>query len=122
MSEKKKQRVVKQEAEHQFRCGEVTAAIYRRQSNGGFVYFEYVLTRSWQTTTGRTATANTFHPKHETSLIEAIQKASEFVRQQFLGTQLDTSRPPQRIEGDVADGTSAEEPSQAVKTSVGRAS
>ncbi len=77
----KKKTTAKNKAEHTIRCGEVTAAIYLRQSNAGFVYFDFVLGRAWRSqTTGTEAHGSSFFEKNEQDLIRAVKEASAWIR------------------------------------------
>ena len=77
----KKPSTFRQKAEHQIRCGVVTASIYIRQSNCGFPYFDFSLTRSWKSvTTGKEAHGSSFFDCNEQDLVEAVQRACEWIR------------------------------------------
>jgi len=77
----KKQTVGKQIPVHTVRCGQVTAAVYLRQSNAGYAYCEFALTRSWKTmATGKESQGSTFFAEHEKDLVQAIHEASEWLR------------------------------------------
>ena len=63
MNEKKK--TAKQKPEHEIRCGVVTASIYLRQSNCGFPYYDFSLSRVWESvTTGKQAHGTSFFDLH----------------------------------------------------------
>jgi len=77
----KKQTTAKNKAVHIIRSGEVIASVFQRQSNAGFVYWDYVLSRTWHSAAGRKEShGSTFVAKHEKDLIEAIRQASEWLR------------------------------------------
>ena len=77
----KKQTNIKQKPEHEISCGTVIASIYLRQSNCGFPYYDFSLSRTWKSmTTGKPAHGTSFFDKNETDLIQAIRKACTWVR------------------------------------------
>jgi hypothetical protein len=72
----------KQKPVHVVRCGEVTAAVYLRQSNAGFSYYDFSLGRCWNSmATGKESHGSSFFEKHEEDLLKAIRQASEWVRE-----------------------------------------
>jgi hypothetical protein len=78
----KKQNANKQKPVHTIRCGEVVVWIYRRQSNGGYVYHDFVLGRCWRSvSTGKEAQGATFFEKNEEDLVRAIREASIWLRE-----------------------------------------
>lgn len=86
MSEKK-EATLKQKAEHEIRCGEVTASIYRRQSNTGYVYWTYELARRWRVaSTGKDSKASSlFFDTNERDLTQAVAQASAWIRDNANG-------------------------------------
>lgn len=86
----KKQAAAKNKPIHTIHCGEVTVCIFQRQSNAGFVYWDYLLTRTWHSAASRKEShGTTFFAKHEKDLIEAIQLASEWLRARSRETSTD---------------------------------
>ena len=80
MSEKKPSST-KQKPEHEVSCGTVTASIYLRQSNCGFPYYGYSLSRSWQSkATGKQTHGTSFFDQDEADLTQAVRQASEWIR------------------------------------------
>jgi hypothetical protein len=80
MSEKKSNSI-KQKPEHEVRCGAVTASIYLRQSNSGFPYFAYLLSRQWQVkASGKQTHGTSFFDQDEADLTQAVRQASEWIR------------------------------------------
>ena len=80
MSEKKSNSV-KQKPEHEIRCGAVTASIYLRQSNCGYPYLAYSLTRGWRSqATGKQAQGTSFFEQDEADLTQAASEAAEWIR------------------------------------------
>ena len=81
MSEKK-QTTFKQKPEHTIRCGVVIISIHLRQSNCGFGYWDYTIQRTWQSvTTRKEARGSTFFDKNEADIVEAVGKASAWIRE-----------------------------------------
>ncbi len=77
----KKQTTGKQSPVHSVRCGQVTAAIYLRQSNAGYPYWDYSLSRCWKSmATGKESQGSSFFAEHENDLVRAIHEASEWLR------------------------------------------
>lgn len=71
----------KQKPVHVVRCGEVTAAIYLRQSNAGFSYYDFSLGRCWNSmASGKEAHGSSFFEKNEEDLLKAVHEASQWVR------------------------------------------
>ena len=80
MSEKKPSST-KQKPEHEVRCGTVTASIYLRQSNCGYAYWGYSLSRGWQSqATGKQTHGTSFFDQDEADLTQAVRQASEWIR------------------------------------------
>lgn len=97
----KKPTSAKQTPVHVIRCGEVAASIYVRQSNAGYAYFDFVLSRCWTSmASGKEAHGNSFFDRNEQDLTCAIHEATDWIRsklQPSLGDQPLTSEdnPPQ---------------------------
>ena len=92
----KKQNATKRKPVHQIRSGECTASIFLRQSNSGYSYYDYMLTRNWSSrNTSRQAAGNTFFEHHERDLIDVVQKATTWLREKMharLWRKLRTAR------------------------------
>jgi transcriptional regulator of heat shock response len=83
----KRQSVTKHKPVHQIRSGECTASIFQRQSNSGYNYYDYVLTRNWSSrNTSRQAAGSTFFEHHERDLVDVIQKATAWLRDKMQRT------------------------------------
>ena len=81
MMAEKKQSTTKQKPEHEVRCGTVTASIYLRQSNCGFPYYDFSLSRSWESkATGKRAHGTSFFEQNEADLADAVRQAAEWIR------------------------------------------
>jgi hypothetical protein len=69
---------------HVFSSGEVRCTLKERQSNSGFVYPDFELTRQWSSqVTGRQATGSTFFLKHADDLIKVIQQSAAWLREDY---------------------------------------
>ncbi len=81
MSDKKKTTGVKVEPEEEIRCGDVIASIYRRQSNAGYSYRDFTLTRCWTSlASGRESRGSSYYAENERDLVAAIQAAGDHIR------------------------------------------
>ena len=88
----KKPTANRQKPVHTIRCGEVVVCIYRRQSNGGYVYHDFVLGRCWRgVSTGKEAHGGTFFEKNEEDLVRAIREASTWLRERSRPPELSTA-------------------------------
>ena len=77
----KKQTTTKQKAAHVIHVGEVRGTIHVRQSNSGFSYLDFFLSRCWASrATGKEAHGSTFFEKNEQDLIQAVHEASAWIR------------------------------------------
>jgi hypothetical protein len=71
----------KQKPVHVVRCGEAIAAIYLRQSNAGFSYYDFSLGRCWNSlATGKESHGSSFFEKNEDDLLQAVRQAAQWVR------------------------------------------
>ena len=88
----KKKANANQKPVHVVRCGEVTAAIHQRQSNAGFTYCDFALSRSWRSmASGKETHGSAFFANHEQDLIRAVQEAATWLRQQgYAPSSVDT--------------------------------
>ena len=77
----KKQTTAKQTLVHTIRVGEIVADIHRRQSNAGFSYYDYTLSRQFAMATGRQATGTSFFDRSEHDILEAVRAASAWIRE-----------------------------------------
>jgi hypothetical protein len=82
----KKKTSGKNKPEHVVRRGEVAAEVCLKQSNSGYAYFDFSLSRCWNSmATGKEAHGNSFFEKHEDDLIQAIREASAWIRVKLQG-------------------------------------
>ncbi len=88
---------------HTIRYGAIAANIWQRQSQTGFTYFDFSVSRSWKSTNaGREGySQNYFHDNSE-QLIQCIEGASEWIAEKMA------EMTPNRVEADAN-----EEPAQA---------
>ena len=83
MSEKKKKPAGRQMPEHVVRSGEVTAAIYRRQSTSGYAFLAFEVQREWTSaSTNRVFHGGNFFDRHEQDLVKVIGEAAAWIRDQ----------------------------------------
>ncbi len=83
MSDKKKATAgPKMEPENTIRCGNVIATIFRRQSNMGYSYRDFTLTRCWASqATGKELQGSSFFDTNEMAMIEATKAAAAWIRE-----------------------------------------
>ena len=68
------------ELAHTVRDGGIAANIWRRQSQTGFPYWEYSLSRSWKSpTSGKAGYSQNFFSRNEAQLVNVIRLASEWI-------------------------------------------
>lgn len=81
MSDKKKTTGAKVEPEEEIRCGDVIASIYRRQSNAGYSYRDFTLTRCWTSlASGKESRGSSYYPENVRDLVAAIKAASDHIK------------------------------------------
>jgi len=81
MSDKKKTTGSKLKPEKEIRCGDVIASIYQRQSNAGYSYRDFTLTRCWTSlASGKESHGSSYYAENERDLVAAIQAASNHIR------------------------------------------
>lgn len=72
---------------HTIRGGVVAASIWRRQSPAGYVYFDFSLTRSWQSlSSGSTGNSKNFFAMNQQDLMQVIQQASQWISENEQNT------------------------------------
>ena len=68
---------------HTIRKGAIAANIWQRQTQTGFSYFEYSLSRSWKSQTSeKEGYSSNFFPRNEAAIIEVVQQASAWIQNQ----------------------------------------
>lgn len=94
----KKQSPAKQTPVHAIRRGETMASISLGQSNCGYVYFQFSLSRAWKSmSTGKEAHGNSFFDTNEEDLIQVIREASAWIRAK-LQMNLNAQMPATQVE------------------------
>jgi hypothetical protein len=82
-----KKTTVNSKPEHVVRRGEVMAAVFVRQSNAGYAYFDFSLKRAWVSrTTGKESHGTSFFDHHEDQLVEVVKEASAWIRERVRST------------------------------------
>jgi hypothetical protein len=81
----KKQTAKKQQPVHVIHAGEatggVTAEVYIFQSNTGFPYLGYTISRRWNSrATGKETTGVIFFENSSNALVDVVQKVAEWLR------------------------------------------
>lgn len=61
------------------RSGAIAASIWKRQSPSGFTYYDYSLSRSWKTQTGKTGYSKSFFASNKDALLLVIAEASQWI-------------------------------------------
>jgi len=78
---KKKESSAAQKPVKTVRRGAIAANIWRRQTQTGFVYFDFSLSRSWKSSAaGREGYSNNFFADNEEALNEVVRETSEEIR------------------------------------------
>jgi len=68
---------------HTVRRGAIAANIWQRQSQTGFIFFEYSLSRSWRSqSTEKEGYSSNFHTRNKAALTEVIAEASAWIEAQ----------------------------------------
>ena len=95
MTEKKRPGALRQEALHTIQCGQVQARIQSRQSNAGFIYREFTLSRCFTSLTAGKAVkkSSSFFIEHENSIIQSVREACEWIR-----NEASEPKPPEPVE------------------------
>ncbi|NLS93188.1 MAG: hypothetical protein GXX96_13615 [Planctomycetaceae bacterium] len=77
----KKKTDTAQEVLHTIQKGQVVATVELRQSNAGFTYKQFVLSRKWQTrSSGKESSGNSFFEQHEADILETVKAACAYIR------------------------------------------
>jgi len=100
MAEKKKQTTPKKKPEHVVQRGGVIGSIHLRQSNCGFPYFDFSLSRTWKSAaTGKDSHGSTFFDRNEEELLEVIREICAWIRRKMTGGPATSFHPGKRQEG-----------------------
>lgn len=77
---KKKKTAPAETPVHTIREGSVAASIWRRQSPSGYAYYDFSLTRSWQSlSSGNTGYSKNFFARNQPELVKVIEQASQWI-------------------------------------------
>jgi hypothetical protein len=77
---KKKKAAAVETPVHTIRAGAVAASIWRRQSPAGYVYWDYSLTRSWESlSSGNTGHSKNFFASNQQDLAKVIEQATRWI-------------------------------------------
>ena len=77
---------------HTIQKGQVVATVELRQSNAGFSYKQFTLTRKWQTrSSGKSSTSTGFFEQHEDEIVDAVRTACAFIRERPNGPTVSSS-------------------------------
>lgn len=69
---------------HTIKVGDVAAEIYLRQSNTGFPYYDFQLTRTWKSMSSqKEVSGSSFFNVHQQDLTDAVEKASSWITQKM---------------------------------------
>ncbi len=72
-----------QKPAHVVRRGAIAASIWRRQTQTGFGYYDYSLSRSWKTKDGsKEGYSSSFFTRNEAEMHEVIAAASKWITEQ----------------------------------------
>lgn len=86
MAEKKKSAGAPKPA-HTIKVGDVAAEIYLRQSNTGFPYYDFQLTRTWKSMSSqKEVSGSSFFNAHRKDLTKAVEQASTWIYQKMGAT------------------------------------
>lgn len=95
----KKQTSAKQAPVHVIRCGEIIASVFLAQSNAGYSYWYFALSRAWSSmNTGKESQGNSFFDNNQQDIILAASQASAWIRERRQPA-VDAQAPTTRSEG-----------------------
>lgn len=81
---------------HRVRRGPVTATIWLKQSETGYYYYSFSLSRSWKSAaSGKAGFSRSFFERHRDHLIEVILAATEWIEERHANattTVVDTTK------------------------------
>lgn len=77
---RKKKPVAAETPVHTITEGAVAASIWRRQSPSGYAYYDFSLSRSWQSlSSGSTGHSRNFFAANQEELMKVIEQASQWI-------------------------------------------
>lgn len=85
MKETKTTVCAKLKPEHTIRCGQIIAFVYKKQSNCGFVYRDFAISRVWQSSSQKDQYSTNFFAVHEQAVKAAVKQAVAWMRKQEQG-------------------------------------
>ena len=63
-----------------FRHGAIAAHVWLRQSQTGFVYYDYSISRSWKSTNaGKEGYSQNFFPDNKDAMVACVSEASQWI-------------------------------------------
>jgi hypothetical protein len=72
---------------HVIREGAVAAAIWKRQSPSGYSYYDYSLSRSFESlSSGKTGHSKNFFSRNQHDLVKVIETASKWITEREVAT------------------------------------
>lgn len=73
---------------HTIRHGAVAANIWLRQSQTGFVYYDYSVSRSWKSTNaGKEGYSQNFFPDNKMQLLSVVAEASDWIADKMANAE-----------------------------------
>lgn len=94
MADKKKQNRAPTPV-HTIKVGQVSADIYQRQSNTGFPYYDFQLTRTWKSiSTNKEVSGSSFFNVHRDQLTDAVTQASSWIAHKMTNSNGNASCTP----------------------------
>lgn len=93
---------------HTVRLGAIAANIWERQTQTGFPYYDYSLSRSWKKSEDKHGYSSNFHPQNVEALIHCVEGATKWI----LDKTADNSQPEDVAfpEQDEADSSVVSQP------------
>jgi len=93
MATNKKKSDAAQEVLHTVQKNQVVATVELRQSNAGFTYKQFTLSRRWQTrSSGKESTGSSFFEQHEDDIVAAVRAACAYIRDEPNGNGQSSNR------------------------------
>ncbi|TWU21408.1 hypothetical protein [Bythopirellula polymerisocia] len=73
---------------HTVRKGAIAANIWLRQSQTGFVYYDYSISRSWKSTNaGKEGYSQNFFPDNKMQLLQVVAEASDWIAEKMANAE-----------------------------------
>ncbi|QDT52787.1 hypothetical protein Pan44_07990 [Caulifigura coniformis] len=61
------------------RQGAIAASIWKRQSPSGFAYYDFTISRSWKTQTGKTGYSRSFFGANQEALLHVVTETTKWI-------------------------------------------